>query len=101
LWARQMLDLKPSLEGISLKQTKRFFRLLRAGDKSPPYQMLGFEEAFVKEFIAAAPGFDTREAATLKDTLSLLWQEFFQEYERVGIDALDARFSKYILIRGR
>lgn len=101
LWARQMLDLKPSLEGISLKQTKRFFRLLRAGDKSPPYQMLGFEEAFVKGFMAAAPGFDTREAATLKDTLSLLWQEFCQEYERVRIDALDARFSKYILIRAR
>ena len=101
LWARQMLGLEPSFEGVSLKQVKRFFHLLRAGDETPPYQMLGFEEVFVKDFMASASGFLPEDTATLKDTLSLIWQEFCQEYERVPVDALAPRFTKYILIRDR
>lgn len=99
LWARQMLELKPSFEAISLKQARQFFDLLREGDERPPYQMLGFEEVFVKDFMVSASGFEPEDAATLKDTLSLIWQEFCQEYDWVDVDALDSRFSKYILIR--
>ncbi len=99
LWARQMLDLKPSFEAISLKQARQFFDQLRKGDERPPYQMLGFEEVFVKDFMASASGFEPEDAATLKDTLSLIWQEFCQEYDWVDVDALDPRFSKYILIK--
>ncbi len=99
LWARQILDLAPSFEDISLNQAKRFFHHLRSGDDDPPYQMLGFEELFVKDFMAAAFGFDPAASATLKDTLSLIWQAFCREVERVPVDALDRRFSKYILIR--
>jgi len=99
LWARQMLDLKPSFEAISLKQARQFLDLLRGGDEKPPYQMLGFEEVFVKDFMASAAGFEPEDAATLKDTLSLIWQEFCKEYDWVDVDALDPRFSKYILIR--
>ncbi len=98
LWARQMLDLKPSFEAISLKQARQFFDQLRKGDESPPYQMLGFEDVFVKDFMVSASGFEPEDAATLKDTLSLIWQEFCQEYDWVDVDALDPRFSKYILI---
>jgi len=99
LWTRQMLDLKPSFEAISLKQARQFFDLLREGDERPPYQMLGFEEVFVKNFMVSASGFEPEDAATLKDTLSLIWQEFCQEYDWVDVDALDPRFSKYVLIR--
>ena len=98
LWARQILDLAPSFDGIPLNQAKQFFHHLRAGDDKPPYQMPGFEERFIKDFMAAASGFDSQAAATLKDTLSLIWQGFCQEYERVPVDALDRRFSRYILI---
>ena len=98
LWARQMLDLKPSFEAITLKQARRFFDVLRAGDERPPYQMLGFEEVFVKDFMVSASGFEPEDAASLKDTLSLIWQEFCKEYDWVDVDALDPRFSKYILI---
>jgi len=99
LWARQMLDLKPSFEAISLKQARQFFDLLRQRDESPPYQMLGFEEAFVKDFMASAAGFEPEDVARLKDTLSLIWQEFCQEHDWVKTDDLDPRFSKYVLIR--
>jgi len=98
LWARQMMDLDSSFEAISLKQANQFFDLLRKGDESPPYQMLGFEEVFVKDFMVSASGFEPEDAAILKDTLSLIWEEFCQEYDWVEIDALDPRFSKYILI---
>lgn len=98
LWARQMLEVTPSFEAISLKQARQFFDLLRVGDEKSPYQMLGFEEVFVKDFMASASGFEPEDAATLKDTLSLIWQEFCQEYDWVDVDALDPRFSKYVLI---
>jgi len=98
LWARQMLNLGPSFEAISLKQASQFFDLLREGDKKPPYQMLGFEEVFVKDFMVSASGFEPEDAETLKDTLSLIWQKFCQEYDWMEVDALDPRFSKYVLI---
>ena len=99
LWARQMLELTPSFEAITLKQARQFFDLLRERDEKPPYQMLGFEEIFVKDFMVYASGFEPEDAASLKDTLSLIWQEFCKEYDWVDVDALDPRFSKYILIR--
>jgi len=98
-WARRMLHLTPSFKGISLNQAKKLFRLLRRGGDRPPYQMLGFEEVFVKDFMATASGFDAAAAATLKETLSLIWQAFSREYEQVPVDALDRRFSPYIMIR--
>jgi len=99
LWARQILELTPSFEAITLKQARQFFDLLRAGDEKAPYQMLGFEEVFVKDFMVSASGFEPEDTASLKDTLVLIWQEFCQEYDWVDVNALDPRFSKYILIR--
>ena len=73
---------------------------MHAVHQRPPesYQMLGFEDIFVKDFMASTSGFEPENAATLKDTLSLIWQGFCQEYDWVDVDALDPRFSKYILI---
>ncbi len=99
LWARQILELTPSFEAITLKQARQFFDLLRAGDEKAPYQMLGFEEVFTKDFMVSASGFEPEDAAALKDTLVLIWQEFCQEYDWVDVNALDPRFSKYVLIR--
>jgi len=99
LWARRMLHLTPSYKGVSLDQAKELFRSLRGGDESPPYQMLGFEAVFVKDFMSSASGFDPVSASTLEETLSLIWQAFCREYERVPVDALDGRFSPYIIIR--
>ncbi|MBW1779463.1 MAG: hypothetical protein JRL30_01875 [Deltaproteobacteria bacterium] len=101
LWARQILDLAPSFEGISLEQARRFFQHLRSGDNTPPYHMPGFEGLFVKDFMKAAAGFglDPQAAAILKDTLSLIWQGFCREYEQVPVDALDLRYSTYIVIK--
>jgi hypothetical protein len=99
LWARKILNLAPSFEGISLNQAKQFFGFLRSGDKRPPYQMAAYEAVFVNDFMAAVSGWDPAAAATFKETLALIWQGFCREYERVPLSSLDRRFSSYIVIR--
>jgi len=99
MWARKILNLAPSLEGISLNQARAFFRFLRSGDKRAPYRMAAYEDVFVNDIMAAAAEGDAAAAATLKDTLALIWQGFCQEYEQVPLNALDRRFSPYIAIR--
>jgi hypothetical protein len=99
LWARWILNLAPSFEGISLDEAKQLFRFLRSGDDHAPYQMAAYEDVFVNDLMVGASGWDPAAATTLKDTLSLIWQGFCQEYERVPVNALDRRFSAYIIIR--
>jgi hypothetical protein len=99
LWARRMLDLPPSLKGISLKEARRFFRFLRSGDKAPPYRMAAYETVFAEAFMAPAAEWVPEDAATLKEALSVIWEGFCREYERVPLNALDPRFSPYIAIR--
>jgi len=99
LWARRILNLAPSFEGISLDEAKQLFRFLRSGDDRTPYQMAAYEDVFVNGFMAVASGWDPSAAATLKETLSWIWQGFCREYEQVPVNALDPRFSAYIIIR--
>jgi len=96
LWARLLLNLEPSFSRISLKQTRSFFRLLRSEKKRPPYKMPGFEGTFVNDFMAYAADSDPEAASILEDTLSLIWQEFREEYERVSLSDLDERYSKFL-----
>ena len=71
---------------------------LRAGKEKPPYDMPGFEEIFVKNFMSYALNADPEAASILRDTLSLIWHAFREEYEWVILDELDARYSKFISI---
>ena len=98
LWSRLLLGLEPSFSGLSLEQAKRFFERLREGTKRPPYQMGEFEETFVKDFMSYAFDADPEAAPILRDTLSLIWQEFSEEYEWVSVRDLDSRYSKFISI---
>ena len=96
LWAHLLLNLEPSFSRISLKQTRSFFKLLRTGESTSPYQMPGFKEKFVNDFMAYAADSDPEAASILRDTLSMIWQEFLEEYERVSLRDLDRRYSKFI-----
>ena len=97
-WGRLLLDLQPSFSGLSLELAKRLLKRLRAGSEKPPYDMPGFEEIFVKDFMSYALNADPEAASILRDTLSFIWQEFREEYVWVILDDLDARFSKFISI---
>jgi hypothetical protein len=93
-----LLDLQPSFAGLSLEQAKTLLHRLRGGSKKPPFEMPGFEETFVKNFMSYALDADPVAASILRDTLSFIWHEFQEEYEGVILDNLDARYSKFISI---
>jgi hypothetical protein len=97
-WSRLLLELEPSFSGLSLEQAKTVLQRLRAGRENPPYEMPGFEEIFVKNFMSYALNADPEAASTLRNTLSLIWHEFQEEYAWVSLDDLDARYSKFISI---
>jgi len=96
LWARQLLDLEPGFKGVSLKQARGFLSILRAGDSEPPYRMFGFEERFLKAFEMPDPLHMVSK--NQEDALARTWRDFSDEMEIVPTDALDAKYSKYILI---
>ncbi len=98
LWARQLLDLEPGFKGVSLKQARGFLSLLRAGDTEPPYRMFGFEERFLKAFEMPDPDTADNISKNLEDALARTWRDFSDEMEMVPTDALDAKYSQYILI---
>ena len=97
-WSRILLDLEPSFSGLTVKQASVLLHRLRKGSEKPPFEMPGFEEIFVKDFMSYASDADPEAASILRDTLSLIWHEFREEYEWVNLDDLDARYSKFISI---
>jgi hypothetical protein len=98
IWARKILKIQPSFSGVSLEEAKNFFRLLRTGDKNPPFRMPGFKEAFIQDFISFFNDLGPKPKGTLKNILSVIWREFREEYERVPVDDLDERFMKFLWI---
>jgi hypothetical protein len=98
IWARFILKLEPCYEGISVRRAKHLFRLLRGGSEAPPFQMTGFKKTFIQVFMPPESGSDPEAASILKDTLSVIWQEFSEEYEWVSVDDLDGKFSRFITI---
>ena len=98
LWARRLLDLDPGFSAISEDKAKAFFSRLRAEETDPPFRMPGFEDVFIREFMPFASGLEPNLEEELKNALSVVWQHFSEEYERVPTQDLEARFSKFILI---
>ncbi len=99
IWARVILGFEPSFSEISFEEAKRFFGLLREAEKAPPYELPGFEEAFVSDFMAYATQMDTKTIALLRETLRLIWQEFVEEYRWVSLEDLDGRYCRFIILR--
>jgi hypothetical protein len=97
-WARSLLGLEPSFSGIPISHARAFFRHVRSGRKRPPYRMDGFYHAFVEFFMSHASRSDTEAVSILKEALSLIWQEFQEEYQWVAIRDLSGRYSRFISI---
>lgn len=98
LWSRKLLGLELSFLSISRDQAKAFFGHLRAGEEAPPFRMSGFEDVFIQDFMSFASDFAPELKADLKEVLSLIWQEFAEEYESVTEKDIEGRFSKYLAI---
>lgn len=98
LFARKLLKLEPGFSGISHRQANKFFGYLRAKDKKPPYKMSEFEEIFIRDFMAYAADLEPGVVGTLKDTLTLIWREFCEDYEWVSLEDLDEKFQRFLWI---
>ncbi len=98
LWGRLLLNIEPCFSEISIEQAKGLFTRLRAGSTKLPYRMTGFQETFVEDFMAYASEADSESASILRGALSLIWQEFQEEYEGVSLSDLDGRYSSFIMI---
>ena len=61
--------------------------------------MAVYEDVFVSDLLARASDWNPLDKDALKDTLRIIWQNFCREYERVPLNALDRRFSPYLLIK--
>jgi hypothetical protein len=57
-----------------------------------------FRERFIKDLMAHATSSDPEMAAILENKLSQIWEGFHEEYERVSIDDLDRRYSRFVTI---
>ncbi|MFZ0450566.1 MAG: DUF6178 family protein [Desulfatiglandaceae bacterium] len=99
LWSRKILGLPLSFEGLLLEQAKTFFVCLRAGEKSPPYRMPGFENIFVSDMIRLASASEMEKRAPLKAVLRNIWGSFSKEYLYVSAEDLDQRYSSFIIIK--
>ncbi len=97
-WARTILKLEGDFAPLSLDQVKEFFILMRRGDKAPPFRMPGQGDAFIRDLISYLGDFGPGDHVLLKDTLSLLWQDFEEEYALVEVKDMDHRFMKSFLI---
>ncbi len=98
-WGRGVLGLSPGFSGISLKEAKRLLSILRGKGRKSPYAMEGIEEKFVAHFMDVASHADAEASLVLKETLSLIWREFVEEYEDVALSELDGRYIRFISIR--
>ncbi len=97
-WACRQLGLEQHFTPLSLDQVKDFFALLRKNEKKPPYRMRAFKETFIRDLFSGEEGLSPGDGTLLKDTLSLLWKEFQDEYALVRLEDLDRRYTKYLLI---
>ena len=99
LWARIQMGFKPGFSPLSLDQAKAFFRHLRANEESAPYRMPGFADRFVADLTAYASVPQFERIGDLEETLSLLWQNFVEEYAWVSVSELDERFMTFLRVR--
>ncbi|MBN2419089.1 MAG: hypothetical protein JXL81_06860 [Deltaproteobacteria bacterium] len=96
-WIRRLCGLHPELKALSPDEAKSVFETLRAGEASPPYKMTEYKTKFIDNLSSLSGGSGENDSF-LKDTLSLIWDEFQEEYAMIRTDDLEPRYSRFILI---
>jgi hypothetical protein len=96
-WARQQLKIEPGFAPLSLDEVTRFFRLIRADSEGPPFATNAFREIFLAEMAACGGDFDPETTEALRQALSMVWDNFTEEYAWVATADLDGRYLKFIL----
>lgn len=97
-WARSILGQEAKPHPLTVEEARQFFRIVRHGQPSPPYRMDTFREQFISAFMKGAYDYSETARNSLKEALIFIWDLFCEEYEYVGEEHLDGRYSPYLLI---
>jgi hypothetical protein len=97
-WARLKLNHKPGFEPLSISQAKDLFKRLRLEESHSPYRMMNHRKSFLETLMSHASRLDADSGEVLEETLSLLWEDFVQEYASVEERDLDGKFMRFILL---
>jgi hypothetical protein len=97
-WLRKLCGLEPALKTLTLDETKMALKMLRKGETTPPYNMVGQREEFIKGLISMSNLSDQKVLDTLKETLGNIWDEFTDEYAMISTNDLDPKYSGFVLI---
>jgi hypothetical protein len=97
-WTRLELGHKPGFEPLSMSQVKQLFKRLRQEETEPPYRMMKHRNSFLETLMSHASRLDPDSGKVLEETLSLLWEDFVQEYALVEETDLEEKFVRFILL---
>ena len=97
-WACHLQGADEIIRPISREHAEGFFRSLRKGDDKPPYRMAGNKEVFLKDFMEFDICSTEEENRFMRETLSILWQDFVDEFAYVDVTDIDSRYVKFIMI---
>ena len=98
-WAHRVLGGPRSIDPIEVREAKALFKKLRSEDNKMPYIMKKYKERFVNFYCHEGLPLEKEEHELLPQTLSLLWEEFREEYQWIKEEDLDPRFSKFVRIK--
>lgn len=97
-WARQTLGLEPGFQPIPLAQARELLVKLQNRKNKPPYPMKESGKRFVKDIMGYASEADPETVSILRDTLSLIWKQFQEEFAWISPENLIARDTGFFSV---
>jgi len=98
-WGHELLGHTPTHLPLKMDEAKKVLSELRVGEKRSPYKMKGQREAFIQYYSDLGCWLEKKDHTLLLETLSLLWEEFREEYQWIEAADLNPRFSKILRIK--
>jgi hypothetical protein len=96
-WARVRLGQRPGFEPLPMGEVKRLFKILRKGERQPPYRLTRHQKPFADLLMSRVPQGDGEGGKEWEGLFSFLWEDFVKEYALVEEKDLDGKFLRYIL----
>ena len=97
-WLRHVCNSGRTPFKLSLDEAKSAFRILRTGETSPPFKMARSRDEFIKGLIDLMQISGDDNVSFIEETLSMIWDEFADEYAMINTDDLEPRYSGFVLI---
>jgi len=98
-WVCRILGREVSAVPLVAAEVENFFAVVRRNEAGPPYQMSGYKEIFIADFMEGTGDFTPLLNNALRDALSIVWDEFCREYEWVEAADMNELHSRFLCIQ--